>query len=130
MRTPQDIERYMLEADLSYKEIGDGTWLINDEEARIWNLVIRYEEPVLLFRIKIMDIPEKNREELYKMLLELNAEEMLHSSYGIEGDSIILSSALPVENLDFNEFQAVIDDMSFALNNHLSKIREIIQKGE
>ena len=58
------------------------------------------------------------REELYRTLLALNTTEMVHGAFGIEGDTVVIVHALELENLDFNEFQAVIDDMSMAVAKH------------
>lgn len=130
MKSKEDIERYLLDADLNYKEVGDGIWLINDDDKNLWNLIIRYEEPVLLFRIKIMELPKENTEKLLRLFLQFNSEDLLHSSYGIENDTIVLSASLQLENLDFNEFQAVIDDLSIAMSTHLPKIKQILSERE
>ena len=39
-------------------------------------------------------------------------------AYGLEADSVVIVHALEMENLDLNEFQAVIDDMSMAVAKH------------
>ena len=57
-------------------------------------------------------------------MLRFNATALLHAAYGIEGDMIILSGALEVENLDFNEFQAMIDDISLGIDSHFASIRK------
>ena len=43
---------------------------------------------------------------------------MVHGAFGLEGDAVVIVHALELENLDFNEFQAVIDDMSMAVAKH------------
>ena len=48
-------------------------------------------------------------------LLSLNTTEMVHGAFGLEGDTVVVVHALELENLDLNEFQAVVDDMSMAL---------------
>jgi hypothetical protein len=68
------------------------------------------------------------REELYRTLLELNAQ-LLHSGYALQGDQIVLAGAQQLENLDFNEFQAVLEDMSMALDNHYEKIAPWLDQG-
>ncbi len=122
MRTREDIESYLLRMGAPYEEIADGMWLVHDESAKLDTIVIRASGPVIVFRAKVMSIPENRREELYRMLLELNAREMLHSAYGIEENAVVLTAALETENLDFNEFQAAIDDMTLALTNHIDRL--------
>lgn len=126
MKTENDIENYMLKSSLSFEEIDKGTWIVKEENSGLGNLIVKLDDPILLFRIKVMGLPEKNKEDLYKFLLELNTKEMLHGSYGIEAESIVLSAALQIENLDHNEFQAVIDDLSLAMNKHLPKLNKYL----
>ncbi|MES1207368.1 MAG: hypothetical protein ABUS79_15630, partial [Pseudomonadota bacterium] len=48
-------------------------------------------------------------------LLSLNTSAMVHGAFGLEGDAVVIAHALELENLDLNEFQAVIDDISMAI---------------
>ena len=50
---------------------------------------------MLVFRVKVMELPKHHREELYRTLLELNATEMMHGAYGIEGARVILGHRSP-----------------------------------
>jgi urea transporter len=59
---------------------------------------------------------------LFRHLLELNAKDLVHGSYGVDGDDVVLSDALELENLDFNEFQASFDSLTVALASHLSTL--------
>ena len=121
MKGRDDIESYLLRMDLPYEEIGQDTWMINSGQGDR-NLVVRLAAPVAVFRSKVMDVPEKGREELFRLLLELNIADLLHGAYGIEGNTVVLSDALELENLDFNEFQATVEDMSLAVANHAAKL--------
>jgi hypothetical protein len=55
-------------------------------------------------------------------LLELNARELVHGSYGIEGDHVVLTDTLELENVDFSEFEASFDSLSLALATHMSAL--------
>ena len=72
MATNHDIETYFDELELDYKTVGEGIWVLNLEDQGIDNLVINHEPPVIVLRIKLMDAPEKNREQFFQRLLELN----------------------------------------------------------
>ena len=51
---------------------------------------------------------------------------MVHGAFGIEEKSIVIVNALELENLDYNEFSAVVDDFSLAVSKHyptLSRFR-------
>ena len=62
-----------------------------------------------------------DREGLFQRLLELNSE-LMHSSYGLSEGRVVLSGAQELQNLDLNEFQAVLDDMTMALDTHLATL--------
>jgi hypothetical protein len=121
MKSKEDIESYFLQANLPYEEVGEGLWLTGragDAE----RIVVKYLPPVLVTRVNVMDVPEKQKEELFQTLLALNATEMMHGAYGIEGGKIVISDALQLENLDFNEFQATIDDITLAVADHYTRL--------
>jgi len=73
-----------------------------------------------------MEVPQHaagaQREELFRTLLELNAAEMMHGAYGVEGNSVVICDALQLENLDFNEFAASMDDISMAVASHRGRL--------
>ena len=55
-----------------------------------------------------MDLPATNGKsaDLNRRLLELNATDLVHGSYGISNGQYVLTEALELEHLDFEEFQA------------------------
>ncbi len=120
METKNRIEKYMLDMNLGFEEINDNTWMIEDDLAHIDNIIVVLLEPIVLFRVKVMEIPVANKEAFYKKLLELNASDLLHGAYAIEGDSVLLVDTLQAENLDMNEFQSTIESIGLALRQHYS----------
>jgi hypothetical protein len=121
-KTIEDIENYLIRLELPYEEVGRGIWLIHDQEDRIGDIVVTYAPPMVIFRVKIMDLPKANREKLFEDLLRLNASEMIAGAYGIEDDLIVLTDTLQAENLDYNEFQASVDAIAMAIVNHYEKL--------
>ena len=89
MKTNGDIQAYLLNMELTFEEPREGTWVVSPHRRRT-NLVITLAGPVIVFRVKIMEIPRHNREELFRVLLELNASEMMHGAYGVEGDAVVI----------------------------------------
>jgi hypothetical protein len=79
---------------------------------------------VVVLRTRVMEPPasEEKRGELYRQLLEFNARDLVHGSYGLEGDHVVLTDALELANLDFAEFEASYDSMTLALASHLSAL--------
>jgi len=120
-RTAEDIESYLIKMELQHEALKPGMWLVRGGPG-VESFVISLGGPVVVFRIKVMEIPTAHREELFRTLLELNATDMIHGSYGIEGDNIVLVDCLELENLDFNEFQATFDDMTMAIANHYQRL--------
>ena len=124
MKNREDIESYLLRLGVAHEDLGHDIWRIKDNGFD--NLVVSLAGPVVVFRLKVMELPKTGREALFEILLKLNASEMVLSTFGVDGDAVVLSASLPMENLDFSEFQAVIDDMGLAISKHyplLSKFR-------
>ncbi|MEO6953715.1 MAG: hypothetical protein ABI321_18070 [Polyangia bacterium] len=126
MKTAADIQDFLYKLELPYEEPREGTFVVAGDEG-LDNIIVTLAGPVVVFRIKLMEVPTHEREALFRTLLELNATEMMHGAYGVEGDSVVICDALQLENLDFNEFAATIDDISMAVASHrgrLAKFRE------
>ena len=124
MATREQVEGYLLQAGLDHEEIGEGMWLAGASAGS--GIVIHFSHPLLVFRMKVMDLPadEPRCAQLYRRLLELNATDLVHAAYALEEGDVILTATLAVENLDFNEFQATIDSFQVALASHLESLAE------
>ena len=122
MSTREDVERYMLSADLTFEEVEKGMWIAHAEDGP--TLVIHHSPPVLVFRVKVMEAPRDATKctDLYRSLLRLNAGELVHAAYGLEEEDIVLTETLELENLDQNEFQAVVDSIQMAMATHLEQL--------
>ncbi len=125
MTSREDLEQFFVRmaADgVTSKEVKDGLWVLQAGPDTP-EVAVQYNPPVVVLRVKVMQLSKGNQKaELYRHLLELNATDLLHGSYGIDGDSIVLSDALELENLDFSEFQASYDSMMLALASHLATL--------
>lgn len=119
----EDVQGFIERLDdgvVTSEELKPGLWVLTPEQDGV-RIVVNFGPPVVVLRVNVMDLPgdAEKRTSLMQKLLELNATELLHGSYGIEGDSVVLTDALQLENLDFNEFQASIDSITLALASHL-----------
>jgi len=104
------------------REVEDGLWVLTSGEHGP-EVVVHHNPPVVVLRVRVMKLPDDGkRPSLYRHLLELNATDLVHGSYGVDGDDVVLSDSLELENLDFNEFQASFDSMTMALASHLSTL--------
>jgi len=118
------IEDFLLKGNWVYKKPNENTWVINDEYEGIDNLVIYYQDPLVIYRIKLMDVPASNKEAFYEKLLKLNASSMTHGAYALEGSSVVIIDTLEGENLDFNEFQASIEAIYMALSSDYKILKD------
>ncbi len=127
MVTRDDIESYLdrLGSEgTSYSEIENGLWLVRPGGALDLDVVVHYSPPVVILRVKVMSCPEDvgRCAGLNRRLLELNAMDLLHGSYGIEGDDIVLTEALELSHLDYDEFLATYESMTLALASHMREL--------
>ncbi|MDR2210499.1 MAG: YbjN domain-containing protein [Spirochaetaceae bacterium] len=120
------IEQYLIDFKFDYEEIGKNMWLLDDSEQGFEGIVIMLNEPLVVFRSLVMEVPGENKLEFFTKLLELNAADILHGAYGLEGERVVLIDTLEYANMDANEFRATLDSFSLALTQHypvLSKYR-------
>ena len=122
MKTKEDIEGYLIRMEFPFEEIEDGLWVIHDEVSHVDNIVVLYDPPIVVFRVKLMEVPAQRREEFFEYLLRLNATQMVHGAYGIENNNVVLIDTLQAENLDFNEFQASVEALAMAITQDYDKL--------
>ena len=118
MATHEDVEHYLIQMGHPHETIADNMWVVRDTA----NIVISYASPLVIFRTKLMDLPQHHREAFFRRLLELNASEMVHGAYGLEDDSIVLIDTLQSEHLDLNELQATLDALLLAIAQDYQKL--------
>jgi hypothetical protein len=84
---------------------------------------------VLVLQVAVGQAPSDAAEAapIYKKLLEYNANSLLHAAYGLEGNTMVLASALELDSLDLNELEAVLADMDVALGEHVPVLRSLVQ---
>jgi hypothetical protein len=125
MLTREDIQSFL-------DRIEGGTVDVTELEPGLWRartqtgaeFIVNYAPPVVILRVRVMESPgnDAKQRELYRALLELNAHELVHGSYGLEGEHIVLTDALELADLDFSEFEASWDSLTLALASHLSAL--------
>ena len=127
MVTKEDLEGFLdkLEVDgASHTEIQPGMWVVHPGGKLDADVVVHYSPPVVLLRLKVMDLPkdESSLATLSRLLLQYNATELVHGSYGIEGDSIVLTEAMELSHLEDEDGRAVDEAMTLALVSHLREL--------
>lgn len=125
MITRDDIQSWLDRLDggsLQVSEVEPNIWVARNSDGA--EFVVHYAPPVVLLRVRVMELPpgEPRRGELFRQLLEFNARDLVHGSYGLEGDHVVLTDALELEDLDYSEFEASFDSVTLALASHLGAL--------
>jgi len=128
MVTKEDIERFLdrltAEEGGNYSEVEPGLFVLRPGGELDFSVVVHFSPPVVLLRVKVMTLPTNTESlaTLSRRLLELNATDLVHGSYGIENDSIVMTEALELSHLDYEEFQAAYESITVALASHLREL--------
>ncbi len=127
MSPREKVESYLVRLSLTFQEPAPGTWVVSDVQRGLHNLVIALTDSLLIMRMNVMEVPARRREKLFEELLRLNATDLVHGAYGIEGGYIILIDTLEAEAMGLEEFEASVDAIGLAVAQHyrvLSAYRE------
>jgi len=121
------IEQYLIDLKYSFQEVNPNFWLLDDAEHNLEGVAVIYDDPLVIVEVQVMNAPREKREEFYAKLLQLNAGEMIHGAYGLDGEKVVIIDTLQYDTMDYSEFRAVLDGISLALTQHfpiLSVYRE------
>jgi hypothetical protein len=127
MVTKEDVEGFLdrlTSEGASFSEVEPGLWIVKPSGELDFNVVVHFSPPVVLIRVKVMTLPS-NAEAvatLSRRLLELNATDLVHGSYGIENESIVMTEALELSHLDYEEFQAAYESITVTLASHIREL--------
>ncbi len=120
--THEDIERYVFNSGLDADEVAPGTWVLHEEVWGGTQIVVQHTAPLVVFRVKLFDLPGDLGSEasalLFRRLLELNGSEMVQGAYALEGDAVVAVEVMQAESLDENEFLAAVDSLQLAIVEH------------
>ncbi len=127
MLTKDDIESFLVRlgaTGATYNEVQPGFWIVRPSEESELSIAVTLSPPVLLLRVNVMNLPTDAAQTatLTRRLLEFNASDLLHGSYGIQDNQIVLTEALELSALDYEEFLATYESMTLALASHLREI--------
>ena len=112
------VEGYLVKMGLSFHEAAPGTWVVNHSEVGLETLFIQLAGTLVILRSHVMELPSSGREKLFHELLRLNATDMVHGAYAVDGNSVIIIDTLEAETMDLEEMQASIDAVGLALAQH------------
>lgn len=126
-RTVEDVERYLQQLDRTFENEG-GTFVLTGREGTP-PIALRVDQPIVAVRAAVGPVPTDDAHQLkvLRRLLEYNATDLMHASYGIEDSTIVLSAALALDNLDANELEATLSDIDLALATHVPTLHDMAQ---
>jgi hypothetical protein len=128
MATREDLESYLIRLGDESEEIEDGMWVLRPVDGPA--VVVQVSPPVVVLRLKVLTLPEHADPDrllaLFRKMLELNATDIVHGSYGVEEGDVVLTDALALETLDFQELQSSYESIVFAASSHLKDLAELI----
>jgi hypothetical protein len=122
MRSVKDVEAYLERMNRAFESVPGATetFLVSSGE-NYPPVAVRVDPPLVVLRVRIGNVPAEPLE-LFREMLSLNARALVHSSYGVDEGRILLSSALELENLDYNELEAALDEIDLALAQQVPKL--------
>jgi hypothetical protein len=128
MRSVQDVEAYLgkMNRRFSTVEGQPGTFLVHGG-SNMPPTAIRVDPPLVVLRVHVGDLEGGATANalLFEKLLMLNAKSLVHTSFGVEDQKIVLVSALELENLDYNELEAALDEIDVTLAQQVSQLAEL-----
>jgi hypothetical protein len=127
LTTRESIERYLELSSRPFERLDDVTLITL--APRQPPAIVRVQPPVLLIQVEIGKVEFKDsvgEAAFYRKLLELNTTDLLHASYGLDGNQVQLSAALELEHLDENELEAALSDVTLALVNHVPVLWQMV----
>jgi hypothetical protein len=128
IQSSEDLEGFLHKLERPVERAAPGTFVLRMEAGGAL-VALHLQPPLLVVRAEIGRIPSsaESSSSLFKKLLELNASSLVHAAYGIEGEQIVLASALELASVDLNELEGVLSDVDLALAEHVPLLHEMVK---
>jgi hypothetical protein len=124
MLTPEKLEHFFLNLNYDYNQVAEGVWVVNADHDDSTNVVVSVAEDLVLFRLKLAEVPSDADAAFYKKLLELNMK-MDHGAVAIDGGDLVLVDTVEGAGIHAEEIHASV----MALENGAQMIYNAIRKG-
>jgi hypothetical protein len=127
-RSVNDVEAYLGKMNRTFAPVEDqpGTFLVHGGQ-NMPQTAIRVDPPLVVLRVHVGDVDgdAASNGDLFRKLLTLNAKSLVHTSFGLEDSKIVLVSALELENLDYNELEATLEEIDMTLAQQVQQLSEL-----
>ena len=128
MRSANDVEAYLGKMNRRYSPVDGepGTFLVHGG-TNMPPTALRVDPPLVVLRVHVGDVEGSAAAngELFEKLLTVNAKSLVHTSFGLEDARIVLTAALELENLDYNELEATLDEIDVTLAQQVPSLAEL-----
>lgn len=128
MRSANDVEAYLGKMNRRFSPVDGepGTFLVHGG-TNMPPTALRVDPPLVVLRVHVGDVEgaDSANAELFRKLLTLNAKSLVHTSFGLEDSRIVLAAALELENLDYNELEATLDEIDVTLAQQVPSLAEL-----
>lgn len=118
----EDLEALLERLHRNFERAGDADVYLVSMGPGQSPCALNISPPVLVAQVQVGPATrgdDARSSQLWRRLLELNASGLLHAAFAIEGEQIVLTAALELQNLDVNELEAVLADLDMALAEHV-----------
>lgn len=121
----QDVEALLIRLDRKFERVDDTTVLVPLAPHQP-PAALKMSDPVLVAQVEMGAVPETDDAKLrmFQKLLELNGSALVHASYALAQDSVVLMAALELVSIDPNELEAVLSDFELALAEHVPLLHQ------
>ena len=105
----------------------EAVWVVHSGRA---DTVISLLPPVVVLRIRVMEVPPDAARQagLFRLLLELNAGDLVQGAYGLEDGHVVLTDTLSLDGLEYRALEASYDAMHVALATHSGALAPFREK--
>ena len=126
----EDLERLLTGLNRRFERAGDaGVYLVSMGPGQS-PCALSISPPVLVAQVQVGPLPalgDRASVQYLRHLLQLNSSGLLHAAFALEGEQIVLTAALELQNLDSNELSAVLSDLDQALSEHVPELVALSQ---
>ena len=124
MDIKEKVEGYFIELSIPFDAKEENLWVIDDPDKGMEKVIVAANDQVVTITVNVMEVPSSKKEEFFETLLKLNATDMIHGAYGINGDNVVLTDSLEGPTMDLPELQASLDAISLAISQHYSVLKK------
>ena len=124
MLTPDKLEHYFSSLNYDYEQVTEGVWVVNADHDDSTKVVVSVADSLVLFRLKLAEVPPDADAAFFKRLLELNLE-LDHGAVAVDEGDLVLVDTVEAAGIHADEIHASV----MALEEGAQMIYRAIRKG-